>query len=181
MEDNTEVLDNNEKTTETTEQKKKSPDQGVPSKRQLEHLEYARAMKKLKQQSRNHEAEVQSKHLDFIYKRLSNMEKTLTTLAEEGVPVARGSKRRKPKSSKSEESDESSKNKKKSRKINKNSEDEDRRPPTLYETYSPYAYKAIFVGTGAFILSLVKQYATNYDTRTNDGDHVNGYYLPQDN
>lgn len=181
MEDTEVVVNDTTTASESPAEKKKSPPDHIPSQRQLKHLEYARGMKKLKQEQKNHVEEVQNRNLDFIYKRLTNIEKSVAAIAEEQYVPPVGSKRRKRKSTKSEESTDKSESSKtrKSRKIKKTSEEIDNpvAQSSFFETYLPYAGKAMMVGGSAFIISLLKNTFLAGNARTTDGDTINGYVI----
>lgn len=150
-----------------------------PSKRQLDHLAYARSMKKLKKQEREHQENVQNNYLDFIHKRLTNIEKNLNEIAEQQTtnvnPRYVSVKRKKA------QTEEDSSDLEKSRKSRKFKTETEKKTenPSLMENILPYIGKAAFVGTSAIILSLLKNYATSA-TRTRDGDTIGGYYIGPD-
>lgn len=148
-----------------------------PSKRQLDHLKYAREMKRLKKEQREHEVNTQTKNLDFIYKRLTNIEKDVQSLVESQYE---------PRTTKRKASsrhtilddvyppDEESKPKKK---IQKTSPEESKKDVSyLYDTVLPFAGKALLISGGTMLISLLKNYAAGQFTTT-DRDQVGGYYF----
>lgn len=174
MEDNNaEVSDNiNEKTEPAPPiEKKKSPDYHVASQRQLDHLAYARNMKKLKQEARNQEVDLQNKNLDIIYRRLTGIEKNLTHVLDQIPEVTHATKRKRTKRRKDEESSEEPPKKRK---------ENNTVTPTSYDTFMAYGTKAVLIGTGAFIFNFLKHYASARGVKTGDGDPVNTYFQPKE-
>jgi len=175
MEDNTETKQDEKTALDSSEQKKKNPDH-QPSQRQLDHLKYAREMKKLKQATREHEVETNNKHLDFIYKRLTNIEKNVNNLVE--VSPNTGSKRARSKSF--HKTEESSEEPEKIKKPKRSTESSAYTPTFIYDSFLPLVGRALFIGAGGIILSLLKSYATTPRRTTGDGDSIGGYYLSKD-
>jgi len=157
-------------------EKKKNPPDHVPSQRQLEHLKYARSMKELKRTALNHEVERQNQNLDFIYRRLSNIEKSLNSMMDLDVPTH--AVKRKRKSRKQVDSGSDSEGESKTKKIKKTVEIS-KNSSFIYDTVSPWAMKTLLVGGGAFIFSLLRQYAA-LNHVTSDGDPLNGYIIAKD-
>lgn len=156
------------KTTAPPEPEKKTN----PSQRQLDHLRYAREMKKLKQATRDHENEVNNRNLDLIYKRLTNIENQISNVQQTQTT---GIKRSRSRSVKADASDSDDYNANpKSRKIKETSEGKEN-PSFFYNSVVPYAGRTIFLGASAFVISLLKNYATNYRS-TSDKDDVGGFY-----
>lgn len=170
---------------ETTEAEHKNEKQQVsdnestekksqPSKRQLDHLKYAREMKRLKKEQKEHEVATQNKNLDFIYKRLTNIEKDMQTLVEARYVPATGKRSRK---NLADSEDEETKKPKKSPKFTKTSSEDSAKPSSFfYDTFIPYAGRALLVGGGTIALSFIKNYAAGLYTTT-DREPVGGYYF----
>lgn len=151
-------------------EKKKQPDH-VVSKRQMDHLAYAREMKRLKADKNKYDAEVQSRNLDFINQRLTSIEEGIHRMIDADKTTA---KRKRRVSKKllpdDEDSDELEKPKKKTSEKNK--------PLGFdYAGWIPYAGKFVFVGTGAFLMSLFRNL---YTRQTSDGDTIGNYYVGKD-
>lgn len=167
MEDTAEQKLDEKKGTDSNEK----ADKGMPSKRQLDHLAYARQMKKLKQQKRDQEVDAQSQHLDFIYKRLTNIEKSVGDIRES----TSFNKLKRKRSSRKEEDDDDDDEKltlahnvpEKKKCVEKNT--------TMTDNLVYYSGKAAVMIAGSVILSLIKQYATARNT--SDGDTIGGYYV----
>lgn len=149
----------------------------IISEEQRAHLAYARSMKKAKQATRESEAQVQNNNLDFIYRRLTNIENQIRSIAdttpvppppnpaikrpplpEEVVLPPTPPKKAKIESPKKEDSQNS-----------------------FTDTLKYYAVRgAIVFGTG-LVLSLGKQYLSEPPSRkTHDGDHIGNYYVGPD-
>jgi hypothetical protein len=170
--ENTEVeneLPEKTQSIDNTTEKKKNLDH-VPSQRQIDHLKYAREMKRLKQQTREQEVEAQNKNLDFIYRRLTSIDRVLATLAESDLPKRKTSVTKKRKASDESDSESAKKTQKKK---------EETTNADYYRGIANYFGKVCFVGGTAFLFSFIKQYA-NANITTTDGDSINGYLFAKD-
>lgn len=152
----------------------KKNDKGTPSQKQLKHLAYARQMKKLKAQEKAQEVEAQSKHLDFIYKRLTNIEKTVGDIKETTHFNPQYKRKRSTSIRKEEEDNSDEPINKKEKKNDGTGKPAQAVTSHLYDNIIHYASRACFMVAGSIALSLIKQYATR---QTADGDNVGGYYV----
>lgn len=142
---------------------------------QRAHLAYARNMKKLKQTTRENEVQVQNNNLDFIYRRLTNIENQIRSIADTTpvptpptlVPTKRPPLPEEvlpatppPKKAKLEPKKEES-------------------PITDHIKY--FAMRGALVFGAGLVLSLGKQYFSEQPSRkTHDGDHIGNYYIGPD-
>jgi len=172
---------------------------GTPSKRQVEHLKYAREMRKLKQEQKNHLNQVHNDNLTLIHKRLTQIESQVQSIAEERPIVAQktGLKRSLSKTEEEtlEEAHKIAKRLKKSietkDKLKKSEERQNlevSKPNSIrthfftesYNNILYYGGRALFVFGSGIALQLLKNAYANYARTTNDGDTVGGYYIGKD-
>jgi len=151
--------------TESTEKKT------TTSKRQLDHLKYAREMKRLKKAEREHEVNTQNKNLDFIYKRLTNIENNVANLVESRYEPHTSKRNRRP----VEDSEDLEKPTKK-KKTTKIQDDPGSKPVSnyMYDTLLSYAGRGLMLIGGTIALSVIKSYAA--ERQTTDREPVGGYY-----
>jgi hypothetical protein len=154
------------------------------SQAQIDHLKYARECKKLKSAGRDLDRETTNNNLDFIYRRLTNIENQMRSMADPSQPIVKGKqpapirigkRKTSDKPTKEEVEDEEDikvKKQKKGELIEK----------TTWETAREYATRGLLLFGAGVAFNLAKRYIS-YGTAprtTQDGDQVNSYYLPQD-
>lgn len=168
------ITPNSENETTATEKKTN------PSQRQLDHLKFARSMKRLKQQQKEHEVDTQNKNLEFIYKRLTNIENNVQQLVEQPINYQTTRIAKRKHSKRSAEDSEDSEKPKKSRKIEEKIIVTEKPNSFIYDTLLPTFGRACFMGGSMLMLSVIKNYAANGFKTTSDGDTIGGYYIGKD-
>jgi hypothetical protein len=160
------------------------------SSRQRDHLAYARDCKKLKQVTRDSERQIQNSNLDFIYRRLTNIENQMSSLASRpepiqyavtqpvATPVVVGTKRKPPITEAMLKAEEPSPKKSKTESIKA---DSDSMSSYVSDSIKYYAIRGALVFSAGLIMSLGKQYFVKPRQTTQDGDHIGNYYIGPDN
>lgn len=164
-------INNNENAIVATPDQKKNQ----VSQRQKEHLEYARQMKKIKQDQRKHEVETRDRSLNLINQRLTNIENNVNNLVDKSFSLKRS---RRQLDDDSEDWERPTKRQSKKKAAAEKGENQNR--SYFYDNVLPMVGKTVFVGIAGFFFSLVKQKLTQ-ERRTNDGDTINGYYIGENN
>lgn len=178
MEDKTTEIIIEESSTDQTNkedsQMRNAKNKKVISDEQRAHLAYARNMKKLKQANRESEIQVQNNNLDFIYRRLTNIENQIRSIADTNPPTpptpvqVPGKRPPLPEEVVIPQSQPPIKKQK----------IETKKEETITDSIKYYAMRgAILFGTG-LVLRLGKQYFEEQPLRkTQDGDHIGNYYI----
>lgn len=158
---------------------------GVTAK-QYEHLKYARECKKLKQVGRENDRQITNSNLDFIYRRLTNIENQIRSVADPKQPVidyrdgyipnTSGKRARRGSDAEDDSVTTSEKSKKKKK------AEESKKEYSFYNSFKEYATRGALVFTVGIVFSLAKHYMVNGRTKsTNDGDTIGDYYTGPDN
>lgn len=149
------------------------------SSKQAEHLEYARQCKKLKQVGRETDRQITNSNLDFIYRRLTNIENQIRSMADPSQPIStRGIKRVPNKDVELYSSDgESITMAKKLKKAEKENDPDSQ----FWGTVKGYAARGAFVFGAGIVFTIAKNYWINGRRTTQDGEQIGSYYIGPDN
>lgn len=158
------------------------------SQAQIDHLKYARDCKKLKSVGRDNDRQITNTNLDFIYRRLTNIEGQVRSLAgpiqpfdhtyTPATPVLLG-KRRAPDTPKDKDPvilemiEESNAKKKKT---------EEAERATWVSVVKEYATRGAIIFGAGLAFNLAKRYIQHGTPirTTQDGDEIGRYYVPHD-
>lgn len=147
---------------------------------QVESAKYARECKRLKAASRENDRQITNSNLDFIYRRLTNIDNQLKSMVDVFPNYANAtySNIHPGKRTRKVESDTESDELKDptEQKVKKPKREEE---TTIWSSVKEYAARGALVFGAGLVFSLAKHYIHGRRT-TNDGDEIGGYYIGKD-